>query len=619
MPDKKISETTEQQRLEMAAAYLFGYSSFDNFRMSIDSLRKLIAAAFAHKPADEDILLNILGQSNTTGTPAGFTLSAVSAGIRDWSKEAGGVGTHDWRQIVASETIHPTVTPYTGYIRGNTPNIGIECAEVLKEVTGRNVSIVTTHWTGGSITRWSYLQGSGNAGWEHNDQLAAAIAADPTLPNYPDLVIWEQGFADTAMSPIVWAELLLDFKRYAEGPNYWGWADPDNTRWVVVATPEYSVAESHWNGPEIFCALTNNEVGYINVKSLPTWDNVHWDGNELVKIGQMCAMHFLGLRASTVSEGAMRVRRSFVDFDLGVNYAAISDSAGTLTTAWNHNTAKTKIRASYTGLNSEISLGDRFQPNDIVRFSETGNPSNYIDFKITDTGTYDDPNSPNHLEWPCTVSDESNWTAPVAGTACTLEVYYITVLATLNRRKFFDGGEGSVGTIDNVQLDKLAFTSTTLPSTASLRRSSESQVAEVGTNGQFVASGLYKLTWQAQFAGVLGGGDALGAFLMPDGTAINGWFEIDGKRTDGGSDGETYYAKIPFSAEITDSSNIPITVGSTIGECDGSTGTMTASVYNSAGNGSFSGNGIAARVNGIAAQTWDWTVTAYFRVVDEVT
>jgi len=251
------------------------------------------------KPAGEPIVIVFTGQSNCTGTYPDATLTN-NARVFDWEPTTTPqVGPFLFRAVDVDRASGYTGGVFTGMIGGAnaitpgtaTGNIGYTCADILQRTTGRDVYMITVHYSGEPISRW--LPG-GACQVELSTQVNAALAAVPSGPAAPDFVIWMQGESNfTNTTPTDYTDDWLTVKASFESD----WAVENVTRWLVCGLPDiYEENSGYWGGLDLVMQSTNEYVNYVN--SIGAADILdfagHFTGPGLTDMGQRAAGVVLG-------------------------------------------------------------------------------------------------------------------------------------------------------------------------------------------------------------------------------------------------------------------------------------------------------------------------------------
>jgi hypothetical protein len=204
-----------------------------------------------NKPDDQPIFIVFTGQSNCEGTykpQAGPYVQ--NNNVFDWQSPSAATFSQGTFSFVQADPnrVTPAIylstrstTAVTGMIgRGDNAllgdltygsgNIGWSCCDLLQKITGRDVYMLTTHWTGQAITRWA---DGAECEAELNSQLTDASGALAALSGFsitaPDAVIWMQGESDlySGRTADEYAADWMAFKTLAESK----WAQKDYTHW----------------------------------------------------------------------------------------------------------------------------------------------------------------------------------------------------------------------------------------------------------------------------------------------------------------------------------------------------------------------------------------------------
>lgn len=242
---------------------------------------------FPEKPAGEPVVLVATGQSNMTGayTATGLVQNANVYDWEDTAANANPVGPFLWRVADPSRVSGWTLgvsTVFVGMRGSNYGNIAWSAADLIQRTTGRDVYIITVHYSGSPIVNW--LNG-GSVETELATQVPAAMAAIPNAPSTPDFIIWMQGESDRSRPGEDYAADLLSVKSTFESK----WATVDRTRWLVCGHSDlYQSVQGYWSGLDLFLQDTNQNVQFVSaIGASDTTDfAIHYDGPGLKEMGR---------------------------------------------------------------------------------------------------------------------------------------------------------------------------------------------------------------------------------------------------------------------------------------------------------------------------------------------
>ena len=236
------------------------------------------SSAFPDKPLGEPIVIVFTGQSNCSGVNVNSSM-VTNSSVFDWQTTAPSSGypqtgtfafavaNPSWNSGYANQQSTQAFTGMRGsgndgFVTGSMGNIGWTAADLLQKQTGRDVYMITVHQGAATINAWA---SGGTCATRLNTQVVAALAAVPSGPAKPDLVIWAQGESDSTTgilgsSPESYFTAWNTFKVASEAV----WTEKDKTRWLVCGLGSYwETTQGYWAGLKLLIQNTSQYVNFI--------------------------------------------------------------------------------------------------------------------------------------------------------------------------------------------------------------------------------------------------------------------------------------------------------------------------------------------------------------------
>lgn len=338
---------------------------------------------------------------------------------------------------------------YTGHPRGGRGGTFLGWADFVQRFRGSKVKIVWTHWGGASMSvAFNPFVASGTGYNEFVGRVKDAMAADSSLPTFPDFYFQRIGWTDAAilgMSTSYFVENHFRFERQLLDAGIIG---PDTTRvffeWEDEVNRTGSGAKSVGNFSYYKTVAALHDKAILVPLSLSTTnDHLHKDGNAQLLDGVTAAKACLLMRGPKQLPPGQNYIRPTKTVQFWADYIATAESQPTnLNNEFNTNGAATVVRFPLAARDAEAGVDDSygFTHLDQVRaeefwdgtkycfrfhVEEAADPASYCDYEITVVNGWSDSlpdtaDKPNNREFTCTAVDDGvNW-PPTAGTECAI-------------------------------------------------------------------------------------------------------------------------------------------------------------------------------------------------------
>ena len=299
---------------------------------------------FSDKPAGEPIFLLSTGQSNPQGYETANTQFPVNPNVFDFETAIGATGAQStdptdfsWRtpnpsEALVTDPVGHGVVGYVGYMRGNTGNQAMSCANALQVATGRDVYVLSVCQGAAGIQYWE----TGANGYI-KDLLESFVphvlgTTELSALTEPDLIMWGQ--SETNADPL-WDSglqytlpkdylprwLAVQESGYIEDYPSTGWRRQDTPTYLTEATQKVNWGprdtadtEYLWEGMNVVARYTSDNTVLVNSVGLPLLnggvgvDDVHYSGDGNNEYGIRIANVALG-RSAVATDPNMELER----------------------------------------------------------------------------------------------------------------------------------------------------------------------------------------------------------------------------------------------------------------------------------------------------------------------
>jgi hypothetical protein len=341
---------------------------------------------FSYKPEGEPILILAFGDSNMGGI-GGSDPTIQTADSNVFVRATLGVGPYstanlDWRNVdpnAAIVTDYPPAAsaPYLGILRASNGSTAFGLATALRQITGRQVYVISAFL--GGVTN-AYWQPGGGAGKEGMTTLLAqiplALADMPFTPDFFDVVYMSGGGNDCGTG-VKAATFISTWQTMYDEMVSQGWVDPQYTQWFQGEIPqEYTAYAAGWTGLDALQAAMPSTAQVVSSIGLLTADGVHFTPYALNYMAELAA-----------NASVARLLQSSVQRNVFRAESTIADGATAIAHRLDTSAAYATAGAKYLQLSTAGTEKFSFGVGNIIRGDQTNNTP--LVFRMSADSGYD--------------------------------------------------------------------------------------------------------------------------------------------------------------------------------------------------------------------------------------